>query len=210
MIDVCATNRVNLGVAYHLRWHDGHRKIAQAITDGELGTLRHIRIHWSWYAEDNSNWRASEEIGKWWGLAGVGTHCLDLIRWFMAPNCGEVKELTSTVSCSKWGGPHDETAVVSMMFDSGATAELCTSVLFDAPKRLEIYGSKNYILCDDTLGANGAGIIQTRDGKIDFQGQDPYLGEIEDFVRSIKEKRHPEVSGEEGLRNVELLLQAGR
>ena len=35
----------------------------------------------------------------------------------------------------------------------------------------------------------------------------PYAGEIADFVAAIEEGRDPEVSGEEGRRNVELLCE---
>jgi predicted dehydrogenase len=36
----------------------------------------------------------------------------------------------------------------------------------------------------------------------------PYLGELEDFVAAVNNNRDPEVPGEEGLRNVEILVSA--
>lgn len=208
MVDACAKAGVKLGVAYHMRWHAGHRSLAKAAHDGQFGTLRHMRVQWTFLAADASNWRARPDVGRWWGLAGVGTHCLDQIRWFMTPSCGDVTRLESLIGRSVWGSPHDETAMLSMELASGSTAELTTSVVYDGPKRMEVYGTEGWAMCEDTLGPHGAGRIWTDKGPWEYQSVNPYIGEIEDFVAAVENDRAPEVDGEEGARNVELLVQA--
>ena len=86
--------------------------------------------------------------------------------------------------------------------------ELCSSVLFDAPTRFEIYGTKGYAICESTLGRNGAGRIWTHSGSVEFKVQSPFIGLVEDFCGAIREKRDPEVSGPEACRNIEYLLRA--
>ena len=196
---------VRLGVAYHLRWHAGHRAIRDLVREGALGELRHVRAQWTWPARDDSNWRAHPEVGRWWSLAGVGTHCLDLIRWLMVPSCGEVTEIHGVTSRSIWDGPHDETAIVTLKLASGATAEFLSSVQFESPTRVEVYGSRGYAIGTDTLGPHGAGTISTHEGELGFQVVNPYVGELEDFAAAIQGSRTPEVDGVEGLRNVELM-----
>jgi 1,5-anhydro-D-fructose reductase (1,5-anhydro-D-mannitol-forming) len=208
MVDSCRRAGVRLGVGYHLRWHAGHRALVEAIGGGLVGTPRHVRALWTHVAADDGNWRAHPELGRWWGLAGVGTHCLDLVRWVMAPIHGEVVELVSVIDRSVWHSPHDETAVLAMRFESGGTAELCSSVVARSPGGFEIYGSEGYAICRGTLGGHGGGEIVTHQGTFPFQPRNPYVGEIEDFVAAVVEGREPEVGGEEGLRNVELLLEA--
>jgi len=208
MVGACEKAGVKLAVAYHMRWHAGHRRLARRVRDGEFGSVRHMRAQWSWHASSADNWRASETVGRWWSLGGVGTHCLDQIRWFMRPQCGEVTALKSLVDRSVWKGPHDETALVALQFESGAIAELCSSVLFDSPTRLELYASEGYFICEDTLGATGGGTIRAHTGVQSFGRVDPYVGEIADFVDAILDDRPPEVDGVEGMRNIELLLEA--
>ena len=208
MVDAAEEAGVTLAVAYHLRWHAGHRLVAVMAESGDLGELRHMRVQWAWPAPDDSNWRARPEVGRWWSLAGVGTHCLDLIRWLMVRHCGEVVELSSVVSRGVWGGPHDETAVVAMRFESGATAQFTSSVLFRAPSRVEVYGTEGYAVATGTLGPHGAGAIDTRTGPLAFTPRDPYVGEIDDFAAAVRLVRPPAVDGAEGLRNVELLTRA--
>ncbi len=205
MVRECDGAGVRLGVAYHLRWHAGHRLVANGVRNGEFGDLRHMRVQWTWLAPDDTNWHARPDVGRWWSLAGVGTHCLDLVRWLMVPSCGEIDTVRSVISRSVWQGPHDETAVVALRLESGATAELCSSVVFDAPTSLEVYGSRGYVMCTDTLGPHGAGEIRTSLGELRYSPTNPYVGEIEDFAAAIGDGRPPEVDGCEGLRNVELL-----
>lgn len=207
MLASCDSNGVTLGVAYHLRWHDGHRKLHAAVNAGEFGELRHIRVQWPMQSGPE-NWRAQEDLATWWCLSGVGTHCLDQIRWFMRPKHGEVTKLLPLIAKSVYQGPHEETAILSMQFESGATAEMCNSVLFPGPRRMEVYCSDGYALCENTLGADGAGSIVTHSGDFAFDVSNPFQGEVEDFVQAVEAGRAPEVAGPEGARNVELLLEA--
>ena len=208
LVDACRDAGVKLGVAFHMRWHAGHRALAAAAHAGDFGTLRHVRVHWSKQAPDASNWRAAPEIGRWWSLGGLGPHCVDQVRWLLLPAAGEVRTVASVIDASRWNGPHDETAVIALHFESGATAEICTSMQFDSPTRVEVYGDAGWAVAEDTLGYGGDGCIRTHRGDLDFPVRNPYADEVRDFVQAVEEDRPPEVDGEEGLRNVDLLLRA--
>jgi 1,5-anhydro-D-fructose reductase (1,5-anhydro-D-mannitol-forming) len=207
MIDACAQAGVHLGVAYHLRWHAGLRELQRRVAEGALGRLRHARAQWTWRAPDAGDWRAAPDVGRWWSLAGVGTHCLDLLRWFLRP-CGEVVGVRATTSHAVFGSPHDETAIVTLSLADGTTAELTSSVLFDSASRLEIYGERDRAICENVMGPHGTGSITLGGRPLEFERADPYRGELADFVAAIREGRPPEVDGHEGLRNVEILVDA--
>ena len=121
---------------------------------------------------------------------------------------GEIVSIHAVTGGSVWDSPHDETTVLSACFESGATAEFCTSVLFDSTSRIEIYGSDGTVICDDTLGRHGAGTILFNGSLLEYEVENPYAGEIRDFVEAIHDGRPPEVDGQEGMRNVELLIEA--
>ena len=126
----------------------------------------------------------------------------------MAPAGGAISALRSSIARAVWGGPHDEQATITLSFESGAQATLCSSALFKAPTRMEVYGSEGFATCEGTLGAHGKGRIELNGEPLEYAPADPYAGEIADFVAAINERRAPEVDGEEGLRNVEMLLEA--
>lgn len=204
----CTRERVKLGLAYHLRWHDGHRKIAHMLHEGTLGKPYYARALWTFKAQDNSNWRAHPEFGRWWGLAGVGTHCIDLMRWMFLPLCGEVTGVSSLVDKSTYGGPHDETASVSLQFGDSVIADITTSVKFSTVSRFELHCSDSIVVCEGTLATNGGGNILVNGVPLEFELLDPYVGEIQNFVDAVDGKARVEVPGAEGTKNVEILLQA--
>ena len=208
MVDACSKAGVTLAVAYHLRHHAGLRAIHELARNGRFGRLHHMRAQWTFHAADASNWRASTDVGRWWGLGGVGTHSLDQILWFLEPGGGPVAEVSSVISRSVHGGPHDETASIGLRFENGATAELMSSVLIEAPSRFELYGSEGRAVGDGVLSVTGGGTLWLDDEPFDYTPVNPYAGEIRDFVRAARSGEPPAAPGEVGLRNIEVLLEA--
>jgi len=203
----CCPPKITLGLCYRLRWHAGHRAVVEAAHQGVFGDIHHVRTFWGFKNADASNWRASSEVGRWWSLGAMGTHLVDLSRWILSPSQGEVHTVASVVTNKVWKGPHDETAIAALRFAQGATAEICTTVLFDAPSRLEIYGSKGWAVCEETFGREAAGRIWTHEGPLSFPIVNPFIGLIDNFVQSIRAGTTPEVDVVEGARNSEILLE---
>jgi 1,5-anhydro-D-fructose reductase (1,5-anhydro-D-mannitol-forming) len=209
MVNACEEADVRLGVGFHNRWHEGHRIVASYMKKGWLGDVRHISLRWaSSPAKDASNWRASSDVGRWWSMAALGSHCLDLARWMMAPVCGGVVSIRAITSDVAFKSGRDESANISLQFENGATADIYVSIFGPRQKRVEIFGSENTIVMNDTLGASGAGTIIYDGAKGHFPVVNPYECELADFVAAIREGREPEASGMEGKRNVALLCLA--
>jgi len=208
MMEACHANNVTLAMAYHLRWHAGHRQVREQVVGGAFGQLRHVRVHWTFQVADDSNWRSSPQTGRWWALAANGTHCLDFIRWIMCPSEGEVVDVRCMINRAKFGSPHDETAIVLLSFESGSTAEFCVSVQFESASRIEIYGDDSHVRMEGTMGRHGAGSIFHGVNPVSFEIQNPFLGELNNFIEAVREGRPAEVDGIEGRRNVEILTRA--
>ena len=207
-VEACRQAGVTLAVAYHLRHHAGLKAVHRRVQAGELGRVHHARMQWTYRADDALDWRAADDVGRWWSLAGVGTHILDQVLWFLTPTAGDVEEISSVISRARFGGPHDETAVVALQFTNGATAELTSSVLFDAPSRFELYADNGYVIGEDVLNTVGDGDLWINDELLRYRPCNPYAAEIQDFVEAARQDVEPAVSGEAALRNVEILLAA--
>lgn len=212
MVAACDEAKVTLGVAYHLRHHVGHKQLVQRLREGAIGPVRHVRAAWAYAAADASNWRARDEVGRWWALGGVGTHCLDIVRWILAEGsttpAGEVVELKAIHSSPRFKSQHEELASIALRFANGSTAEVFASVLFKNTRRVEVYGDLGNAVAEQTLGPRGTGTITLNDEPLAFEPADPYVGEIEDFVHAVRTKGRAAVDGREGLRNIELLCEA--
>lgn len=204
ILQAAAAACVKVAVGYHLRFHQGHKALAELIAAGRIGKIRHVNISWTLIADAN-DWRAQESTGRWWSLGALGTHALDLVRWLIVPSCGSVKEAHAVTSNGVFKGPHDETALVSLVLENGATAHVLSSVVFRAPRVVEIFGTDGSIRCTDTLGPRGTGQIIVNGEELPFTPADPYHAELTDFINAVKNGTTPCVDGREGFENIALL-----
>jgi len=211
-IETCRQQGVKLGVGFHSRWHSGHRKLRQRIhQDAVLGSLRHVRVHWSYKAEEALHWRTNDDLSAWWALGGLGAHCLDLIHWFVDTPDRSVTARSGLLQRQPTAGHRDRTAMMQFSYSDGVTAECTTSSLYDAPRRIEIYGTKGAAFCDGTLGRRGAGRILINDEPLEFEVQSPFENQLRDFASAIRDDRAPDASAEAGLQVVDDIVNiAGR
>lgn len=205
IVRACKAAKVKLTVGYHLRYHAGHRKVNALLGDpatSPIGQIRHIAVSWTMQAK-TVDWRADDKLGQWWSLAALGTHSLDLVSWLLKGD--PLKETSCLVSSPVFGSAHDETSIVSLVFESGVTASVLSSVVFRAPRVVEIFGSKGVIRCVETLGPRGTGTITVNGEEMPFDAVDPYGGELKDFIVAVAVDQEPYVTGDEGADNVILL-----
>lgn len=209
MIASCKQSKVKLAVGYHHRFHEGHKILRDKIISGDLGKILHMRCHWTYDYSGQENWRAKNSVGRWFSLAALGTHCIDLTMWFLTLPCGDIDEFPRVLTKDN-EFDRDESAIITGAFDSGTTYEIFTSVLFNSKRVVEIYGTNGVAMCEWTLGPRGAGTIKINDQEIVFDIKNPYREELADFVHAIISGSEPTVSGEVGLENVRLLGNLAR
>ncbi len=103
-----------------------------------------------------------------------------------------------------------KTAIVAVKFENGATAEVLCSVVFRAPRVVEIYGTDGSIVCTETLGPRGTGTIKMGEEPVEFVAKDPYAAELTNFIEAVRNDEEPLVDGDEGVENVVLLEASAR
>ena len=226
MINVCRENKVKLTLDYMMRYHSYNRKIKEMIDDGKLGKLVMGRAQLTcWYPPIKGAWRQEPELGGGGSLIDMGTHCIDLLEMFM----GKVIEVFCYTNHLVQNYPVEDTAVVLLKFKSGALGVVDNH--FNIPdasseNRLEIYGSKGSILAKGTIGQDSSGYMvkriekeeksyeaaqkreEIKEEEVILKPVNMYQSEIEDFDRCILEDTEPSFKGEDGLRNLKIILAA--
>ncbi len=191
-----------IAVGYHLRWHDGLRKLAKDCHRQTFGEIRHLKLSWGVPFFGQHKWRTDLTQSRWLCLTVLGTHLIDIARWLLLPLCGEIIHTESKVINQKQA-IFDERVEVIFTFESGAKCLLDCSVIHDEPFRLELVGSKATVIGSDLAGDNRR--IWVNDKPLVFEKNNPYLAQLKDFIQAIEQKRAPEVSVEEGVNNVKQL-----
>ncbi|QSQ25944.1 Gfo/Idh/MocA family oxidoreductase [Pyxidicoccus parkwayensis] len=205
--DACRAAGVHLGVGYHLRHHAGHRLMRAELAE-RVGTVRHVDLRWTWPDPASQGWRAQGHGARWWSLAALGTHALDLAGWL-------VDRPLTVASASLWPEDGvDRAAEVLLRGDGGLLVHVFVSVELRTVSRISIVGTAGELEALGTLGARGAGTLTWRAPReepraVPFTTVDPYREQLRAFLTALRDGSEPSASGEDGLRNVRWLEQLG-
>ncbi len=143
-------------------------------------------------------------------------HDFDLARWLTHDEVAEVHAFATVAIRPEIAEFGDVVAsTVNLRFSRGAigNVESYVQCLYGYDVRTEIVGSKGSIFIG-TLRQNSATFFQPSYGSYELEDhfltrfRDAYLAEVLDFVDTILSDREPRVTGEDGLRAVEIAVAA--
>ncbi|PIZ05182.1 MAG: hypothetical protein COY58_00580 [Gammaproteobacteria bacterium CG_4_10_14_0_8_um_filter_38_16] len=206
LTDLLDSSKITCAVGYHLRWHAGLRELANYLHNKFSGEIYHIDIRWGYEFIHEAKWRKSFTTSQWWSLTTLGTHLVDIVRWYLLPVCGEVNE-SKVITTNNRYHTTDETSLIAMRFQTGATASIYSSILSHSPLDLTIHTSEGVITGSNLAGPLNTRIIMTGDQKLSFEcKEDLYEKELIDLYTSANQGKQPEVTAKEGLKNIECLI----
>lgn len=206
LVDLIDTSKVICSVGYHLRWHAGFRTLANYLHADLSNEIRHIDIRWGYEFIQEAKWRKSFSTTKWWSLTTLGTHLVDIVRWYCLPSCGEVIESIVTTTHAEFHTT-DETSQITLHFENGATANIYSSILSHFPLDISITTSKEIITGNNLAGPYNERKIMISDKKLPFKcKEDLYEKELIDLHTSVNQGKQPEVTASEGLKNIACLI----
>ena len=149
-----------LTVGYMMKYHSLHQKAKGLLQAGQIGQVNTVRAQFTcWYPEIEGAWRQKKALGGGGALMDLGVHCIELVEFLLDDELKEVKCLYSTRTFSY---EVEDGAVLVFRTKDGVLGHI--DVNFNLPdaasvSKLEIYGSKGYILCQGTLGQEEAGTL---------------------------------------------------
>jgi predicted dehydrogenase len=219
MLAIARDAGIPLGVVSQHRFDDSTRFVANAIRDGRLGRLLQCDAYVKWFRPAEYYGRPVK--GTWAGEGGgalitQGIHQVDLVRALAGP-------AIEVAAAWQLGAAHDiesEDVVSAVVrFASGATGVIQASTAFwpGYPERLEIHGTRGTaIIAGDALvtwnvrdddGETPPLLTAQSSGASDPMaiGLEAFGRQFLDFGQAIRERRPPEVSGQQGYEALELV-----
>lgn len=206
MIRVCEENNVKLSVGYVQRFHPLTRKAKEMIDAGLIGQPVIINVSQSFDYPPNQNFRYQKEFGGG-ALRDVGTHCIDLLRFFG----GEIEEIQGFVDNVIYKSEVDDFATATCKFKDGGFGNFYASFCIGKPlNRIEIVGYKGTIVIENLIGRRfeyaKLTIQRVNESKKAFRMKaNKVLNLIKNFQRSILNDEPLLVTGYDGLINLKLI-----
>jgi len=214
MIQAAQDNKVKLGVAFRLRYHEAHIETRRQVQAGVLGEIQLIRAqnfvggarpYWR-------GWRRDPAITGSGSIVGQAVHAVDLLRYLTDCEITEVRCITDALLPDR---PIDEITSSVFKLRNGALAQVASGALVPrSDNDAVLYGSKAKIVCRGTLGQNHVNvpqevIVESDSPKISL----PYFHDtsvtrttrlIEDFNRWIANNGETVISAENGMQMVRI------
>lgn len=204
MADVVRSSGITFAMGYTLRFNNGLQLIDQLVREGKIGQVRHARAFWTAQISDPKNWRAQSDQATYWALSAVGTHLIDLYRWYF----GDPASVGGGLSKPIHNGPNDEISTLAFDYPGRLHAVLTVAAIFGGGNRLELYGEDGTIIGENLYGSLPDGSISCNDEALPYEPQNPFIGEVADFAQAVLKQQAPTATLEDGMRNVRILETA--
>lgn len=207
MVRVCNENNVSLSVNYVHRFHPLVVKAKELITREMIGKIVNININFNIDLPPSDNFRFKKNLSGGGALRDLGTHMIDLMRYFG----GEIEDIKGFVDNVIYKSEVDDYSTAVIKFQDSGYGSF--SVSFNAKKsfnRIEIVGFKGAISIDSLIGSRQSSAKLTIDlvgeGKKAFRRRaNKMIHLLKSVQDSFLSNSTPSVTGEDGLVNLKLM-----
>jgi predicted dehydrogenase len=214
ILSITRSKGVKLMIGYPLRFAQPFIDLKKRIDDGELGevqTAYAVNINTGPFMHRAETGVPTPVPDWWWkkeltgggALVDLGSHMIDLARWYF----GEATDVKSYFG-HRFGLEQEDHAVSLVKFATGPVVTFNVGWYSQQSiARIDVHGTGGHLAACYVQPSKIKTAVQlllrrTTDYYI------PFLNEIKHFVESIKNDVQPEPSGDEGLKDLELIDKA--
>src|SRR5690625_1483751 len=204
---ICKEHNVILQTAFPVRFNSSIVRVKNVIDEGKLGRI--LAVKGTNPGKNPGGWFLDPSQSGGGAVIDHTVHVVDVMRWIMK---SEVSEVYAEIDNLFANGPVDDCGILTMEFDNGVFATLDCSW-----SRNETYPTWGDVTIE-FIGTEGTIAVDAFKQKInvyseaglewDFWGDDMDEGLVRDFIQSIRENREPSITGEDGLKAVQVALAA--
>jgi len=207
MVKICKDNNVLLAVNYVHRFHPLVLKAKELLVDQRLGKLVSIDVHFNVDSPPDNNFRFKKELSGGGALRDIGTHMIDLLRYFG----GEIESIDGVVGNLVYQSEVDDFAIGTVKFAKSGYGTF--NVSFNNKKafnRIEILCHTGAIAIDNLIGkkilAPKLTILLEDETRKSFRKRGNKMGYVIKAVqKSFLKNETPHATGEDGLINLKLM-----
>jgi len=212
MIAACDVAGVVLAVNHHMRNAPTLRAMKRMLDEGMIGQPLAVRIaHVMLLPEFLRTWRTSQPEAGGGVLFDLTTHDVDTLRFLLAD---EVAEVVAFTASQLFGIGVEDTAMGVMRLRGGVIVSFHDAyTIGSSPTSLEIHGTEGSLIGTEVFRQDPIGEVVLRRGDLVSQvdvgeRSNLYVRGIRQFNEAVAGKGRTVVTGEDGLRSLEVALAA--
>jgi len=211
MIDACAKAGKKLMIAYRCQYEPMHLKAIKMLRDGDLGKVQTIESAFG-FDIGAGEWRLNRKLAGGGPLMDVGIYCLNACRYLTGEEPADLKGDMTAAGGDPRFREVEEHLAWTMRFPSGAVASCQTSYGVFIPGYFNVRGSKGVLRMDPAFNYDGTRLSVRIEGRDPIDDANPerdpaqFPRETDHLADCIFQNRTPRTPGEEGLRDMRLMM----
>ena len=198
-----AANRL-LGIGYRCQFEPHHLECMRLAHEKEFGALKIID---GWFGFDSPPgvWRLNKSLAGGGPLMDVGIYALQATRYLTGEEPSWVSAITTQGDPTRFSQV-EASVVWEAKFPGNVIGRCGASYDTGAIGYFRALAEHGWFELNPAFNYDGIRGMRSDGKAIDFPDTDHFVAEMDDFARCIQEKKPSKVSGEEGLRDVRIMM----
>jgi len=211
MVGACRKANKKLMIAYRCQYEPTNLRAIQLIRHGKLGKIEAIESA-NGFNIRAGEWRLSRTLGGGGPLMDVGIYSLNACRYLTGEEPSELKGYSSVIDRDGRFDEVEEHLGWSMTFLSGVVASCNTSYGVNMPGFYRVHGTKGMLHVEPAFGYQGQHLTANIQGEPPLDEPNPnrdpsqFPPESDHLAECILENKEPKTPGEEGLKDMKLMM----
>jgi predicted dehydrogenase len=205
MIAECKKAGKQLGIAYRCQFEPHHLECVRLAREKVFGDVRIMEAGFGFPIGDPNQWRLKHALAGGGALMDVGIYALQATRMVLGEEPILVSAQESKTDSVKFKEV-DESMTWELKFPSGAIAYSSTSYKVGGINRFTAYADRGWFGMDPAYSYNNNRGRRSDGKELKFESIDQFAAEMDDFAQCILNNKPSKVSGEEGLRDVKIMM----
>lgn len=205
MISACKKAGRQLAIGYRCQFEPHHVECARLAHSHAFGDVRMIEAAFGFSIGDPTQWRLNRALAGGGPLMDVGIYALQATRMMAGKEPILVSAQETTTDHVKFKDV-EESMTWQLKFPSGIIAYCGTSYKVNGMNRFNVYADRGSFGMSPAYSYNGNRAWRSDGAPLSFTETDHFAVEMDDFAQCITDGRPSKVSGEEGLRDMRILM----
>jgi predicted dehydrogenase len=205
MIDACKAANRQLAVGYRLHFEPNTLECARLAREKTFGEAKIFQGGFGFGIGDPTQWRLNRALSGGGPLMDVGIYVLQAARFVLGEEPVLVSAVTTNTEPDKFRDL-EESLTWQMKFPSGVLASCSTTYRINGMNDFKILATGGSFGLDSAFGYGGIHGRRSDGQEIALPQVNQFAVEMDDFAQCILENRPTKVPGEEGLRDVKIMM----
>jgi predicted dehydrogenase len=209
MIDAAGKAGKKLMVAYRCRYEPFNKEMIRMAREQELGPVKVIVADHGFNIGDPTQWRLKRAMAGGGSLMDIGIYSLQAARYISGEEPTEIDAMTYTTPGDVRFQEVEETINFQLRFPSGILANCTSSYGYSGQNKYRVIATKGWFELEPATSYTGLRMKVRRNNATedrDLPARDHFALEMDHMSECVMENKDPLTPGEEGLRDLKLMM----